>query len=61
MTLNYLNNLIASKYITIEKNTLIVTKQCLEMLDNEETIVVEAPSDRFKINGPIIDKMSCIE
>lgn len=61
MTLNYLNNLIASKYLQMEKNVLLVTKQCFEMLDNEETIVVEAPSDRFKINGPIIDKMTCIE
>ena len=31
------------------------------LIENEETIVVDAPVSRIKINGPIIDKLTCLE
>lgn len=31
------------------------------ILDNEEWLTVDAPLCRIQVNGPIIDKLSCME
>lgn len=39
----------------------IITEELLKIMDNEELILVDAPICRILVNGPIIDKLSCIE
>ena len=39
----------------------IITEQLRSTLDNEETIIIEAPLCWNQVNGPIIDKLGCLE
>lgn len=61
MALNYFQNFIDQGLIRLEMRKAMITRQLLAVIDNEETIVVNSPCDRVKVNGPIIDKLSCLE
>ena len=46
--------MIGPKYATI-------TNDLIEIINHEESIVINAPTDRIEVNGPIIDKLTCLE
>ena len=38
-----------------------LSKKLMELLDNEEMVLVDAPKCRVQVIGPIVDRMSCQE
>lgn len=46
-----------------EKNPMVgtISENCRMILDNEETIAIDAPQCWVQVNGPIIDKLICLE
>lgn len=61
MALNLMHSLLVEKLIEISNGSLLVTTKLLYMLDNEEMLTVEAPQCRVQMNGPIIDRLTCLE
>jgi adenylate cyclase 10 len=63
MSINFMESLINERLLRIESDssTCIISSRLLVMIDNEEMLEVEAPLCRIQVNGPIIDKLSCLE
>ncbi|CAD8172324.1 unnamed protein product [Paramecium pentaurelia] len=61
MVLNFTQNLIDQGYIKIGNKSATITKELINLINYEESIIIDAPCDRVAVNGPIIDKLPCLE
>ncbi|KAM3140572.1 hypothetical protein pb186bvf_007384 [Paramecium bursaria] len=61
LALNLVQNLVDQGLIMIGPKYATITNDLIEIINHEETIVINAPTDRIEVNGPIIDKLTCLE
>lgn len=61
MAINFFSKLVDQKLVEIIERKAIVTRNLLRILENEETILIDPPRCRIKVNGPLIDRLSCLE
>jgi adenylate cyclase 10 len=45
----------------VENKVATISKEIMQILENEETILIDPPRCRLKVNGPLIDRLSCLE
>ena len=53
--------LIRNKFIEVNDKAGTISKALMQILENEETILIDPPRCRLKVNGPLIDRLSCLE
>ncbi|CAD8171450.1 unnamed protein product [Paramecium pentaurelia] len=61
MVLNFVQNLIDLELIRLSPKNATITNELVNLINYEESIIVDAPYCRIEVNGPIIDKLSCLE
>ncbi|CAD8156300.1 unnamed protein product [Paramecium octaurelia] len=61
MVLNFVQNLIDLDLIRLSPKYATITNELVNLITYEESIIVDAPYCRIEVNGPIIDKLSCLE
>ncbi|CAD8074136.1 unnamed protein product [Paramecium sonneborni] len=61
MVLNFVQNLIDLDLIRLSPKYATITNELVNLINYEESIIVDAPYCRIEVNGPIIDKLSCLE
>lgn len=61
MVLNFVENLIELDLIRLSPKSATITNELVNLINYEESIIVDAPYCRIEVNGPIIDKLTCLE
>ena len=60
MAMNFFSELVKGKFIEISNGRGLISKKLVYILENEETILIDPPRCRIKVNGPLIDRLTCI-